>query len=260
MRTITLSHTGDVSTIQLSRPEKRNAISFEMIEELLAALREIQERAGARALILTGSGTAFCSGMDLETLQAISRQNAEENLADSRRMAQLFRSVYEFPLPTIAAVNGPAVAGGCGLASVCDFTLAAPTARFGYTEVKVGFMPALVSVFLLRLVGEKIARDLLLTGRLMDAGEAHRVGLVNEVVPAEKLMTRAGELAADLARNSPGGLRATKALLQRTQVYDLGAALDLAVSENAAIRQTADFREGIAAFLEKRAPRWKPKP
>jgi methylglutaconyl-CoA hydratase len=171
-------------------------------------------------------------------------------------MVQLFRSLYEFPKVTIAAVNGPAIAGGTGLALLCDFTLAAPEAKFGYTEVRIGFVPAIVSTFLLRQVGEKQARDLLLTGRIFDAEEASRMGLVREVVPADLLMTRARELAALLMENSPSSLRATKQLLTDHARAEMDAQIDEAVRENAAIRQTADFREGITSFLEKRKPVW----
>ena len=149
-------------------------------------------------VILTGSGKAFCSGMDLEGLRAIAKQSHEENLEDSRRLGKMFYRLYSFPKPVISAVNGPAIAGGCGIATLADFTLAAAEAKFGYTEVKIGFVPALVSVFLRRQIGEKSARDLLLSGRIIDAAEAHRMGLVMEVVPAEKLAARAREVAGIL--------------------------------------------------------------
>ena len=157
-------------------------------------------------MILTGAGKAFCSGMDLENLKALIGRSPEQSLEDSQGHGALFRTLYDFPKPTIAAVNGAAVAGGTGLATLCDFTLAVPEAKFGYTEVRIGFVPAIVSTFLLRQVGEKIARDLLLTGRLFDAAEAQRIGLVNEIVPAENLMKRARELAAQLMENSPASL------------------------------------------------------
>jgi methylglutaconyl-CoA hydratase len=171
-------------------------------------------------------------------------------------MVHLFRSLYEFPKVTIAAVNGAAIAGGTGLALLCDFTLAVPDAKFGYTEVRIGFVPAIVSTFLLRQVGEKQARDLLLTGRIFEAEEAARMGLVSEIVPAENLMKRARELAALLMENSPASLHATKQLLTAHARAELDAQIDAAVRENAAIRTTADFREGIASFLEKRKPVW----
>jgi methylglutaconyl-CoA hydratase len=171
-------------------------------------------------------------------------------------MASLFRSLYDFPKPTIAAVNGAAVAGGTGLATLCDFTLAVPDAKFGYTEVRIGFVPAIVSTFLLRQVGEKVTRDLLLTGRLFDAEEALSIGLINEIVPTEKLLDRAHELAKQLMENSPASLAATKRLLSNHARCELDAQIEAAINENAAIRATAGFREGVASFLEKRKPKW----
>ena len=153
-------------------------------------------------------------------------------------------------------LNGAAVAGGTGLATLCDFTLAVPDAKFGYTEVRIGFVPAIVSTFLLRQVGEKVARDLLLTGRLFSADEALRIGLINEVVPAEKLLDRCRELAEQLMENSPASLTYTKRLLSDHARAELDSQIEAAIRENAAIRATADFREGVASFLEKRKPKW----
>jgi methylglutaconyl-CoA hydratase len=254
-KTIQLGYDGGVATITLSRPEKRNAISFELIDDLLRALDEV-EKSEAIVLILTGAGKAFCSGLDLDNLKALLGRSPEQNLQDSRTMVRLFRSLYEFPKVTIAAVNGPAIAGGTGLALLCDFTLAVPEAKFGYTEVRIGFVPAIVSTFLLRQVGEKQARDILLTGRLFGAEEAVRMGLVKEIIAPENLMARAHELAALLMENSPASLRATKQLLTDHARANLDAQIEAAVRENAAIRTTADFREGISSFLEKRKPVW----
>ena len=253
--TIQLTSDAGIATITLNRPDKRNAISYELIDDLLQALDEVAH-SSALVLILTGAGKAFCSGMDLENLRALLGRTPEQSLQDTQTMARLFRSLYEFPKPTIAAVNGPAIAGGCGLATLCDFTLSVPDAKFGYTEVRIGFVPAIVSTFLLRQIGEKHARDLLLTGRIITADEAHRMGLVNEIVPAEKLMDRARELAAQLMENSPGSLRYTKRLLNDHARRELDVQIEAAIGENAAVRSTPDFREGIASFLEKRKPRW----
>jgi methylglutaconyl-CoA hydratase len=253
--TIQLAYDGGIATITLNRPDKRNAISYELIEDLLTAFAEVA-KSTARALILTGSGKAFCSGMDLENLKTLIGRTPEQNVEDSQVMARLFRTLYDLPKPTIAAVNGAAIAGGTGLATLCDFTLAVPEAKFGYTEVRIGFVPAIVSTFLLRQVGEKIARDLLLTGRLFDAAEALRIGLINEIVAAEGLMNRARQLAAQLMENSPASLLYTKRLLSDAAGADLDAQIEAAVRENAAIRSTADFREGISSFLEKRKPKW----
>jgi methylglutaconyl-CoA hydratase len=253
-----LAYDSGIAILTLNRPEKRNAISYELIQELLVALVEVAE-SPARVLILTGAGKAFCSGMDLENLKALIGRSPAQGLEDSQTMANLFRTLYEFPKPTIAAVNGAAVAGGTGLATLCDFTLAVPAAMFGYTEVRIGFVPAIVSTFLLRQVGEKVARDLLLTGRMFDAAHALRIGLINEIVQAEDLMNRARELAAQLMENSPASLQFTKRLLSAAARAQIDAQMEAAVRENAAIRSTPDFREGISSFLEKRKPHWSSK-
>jgi|HubBroStandDraft_6_1064221.scaffolds.fasta_scaffold178962_2 methylglutaconyl-CoA hydratase len=254
-KTLQLAYDSNVATVTLNRPDKRNAISYALIDDLVRALEEVRNSA-AHVLILTGAGKAFCSGMDLDNLKALSGRTPEQNLEDSRTMASLFRSLYEFPKPTIAAVNGAAIAGGAGLALLCDFTLAAPEAKFGYTEVRIGFLPAIVSAFLLRQVGEKIARDLLLTGRVFNAGDALKIGLINEIVPPDKLLDRARELAAQLAENSPLSLSNTKRLLADYARAELDSQIEAAIRENAGIRESADFREGIASFLEKRKPKW----
>jgi methylglutaconyl-CoA hydratase len=255
-RTIQFAVEGDLATITLNRPEKRNAISPEMIGDLLSALDEA-ERSAARAVILTGAGNAFCAGMDLEALRNLATQTQEQHAADAERMGKMFHRVYSFPKPLIAAVNGPAIAGGTGLATLADFTLAVREAKFGYTEARIGFLPAVVSVFLLRQVGEKVTRELLLTGKIFDAEEAHRLGLVTEIVAAEKLMDAARDLGRTLAALSPTSLALTKRLILRWNEKEIERDLAIAVRESAEIRQTADFREGLSAFLEKRAPQWR---
>jgi methylglutaconyl-CoA hydratase len=254
-KTIQLAYDSGVATITLNRPDKRNAISFELIGDLLGALKEV-EASDAIVLIMTGAGKAFSSGMDLDNLKTLIGRSPEQNLQDSETMVRMFRTLYEFPKVTIAAVNGAAIAGGTGLALLCDFTLAVPEAKFGYTEVRIGFVPAIVSTFLLRQVGEKQARDLLLTGRIIGAEEAARMGLVNEIVVPDNLLTRARELAVLLMENSPASLRATKKLLSDHARAEVDTQIEAALRENAAIRTTADFREGITSFLEKRKPVW----
>ena len=246
---------GNLATITLSRPEKRNAISKEMIEELLSVLGAL-ETGPARVVMITGEGRAFCSGMDLDSLKALAGQSAEENFADARRTASLFRRLWSYPNPLIAAVNGAALAGGSGIATLCDFTLAVPEAVFGYTEVRVGFIPALVALYLERQVGEKIARDLLLTGRVLSPDEAHVLGLVTRVVPAGELLSTARDVATTLIANSPGAITATKRLLVRSSEAEIDRRIEMAIAASVAIRATPDFAEGLAAFLEKRQPRW----
>lgn len=245
-----------VAIVTLNRPEKRNAISPEMITEFLQILDEVESGA-ARVLILTGQDKAFCAGMDLQALKDFRSQSDAEIVSDARRIASLFRRVYGFPKPTIAAVNGVAVAGGCGLATLCDFTLALPEAKFGYTEVRVGFIPALVSSFVVREVGEKRARDLLLSGRIFTASEAQSMGLVNEILEEDSLMPRARELAQSLAEMSPVALAHTKRLLLRFTEGEIDRETELAIEASARVRTTADFKEGLAAFFEKRKPEWR---
>jgi methylglutaconyl-CoA hydratase len=254
-QTFTLTHEGSVATITLTRPEKRNAISTQMIEELLAALAEIEHTA-ARAVIITGSGSAFCSGMDLDALKNLAQQSPTQNLEDSRRMAKMFRRLWSYPKPLIAAVNGAAIAGGCGIATLCDFTIAVPEAKFGYTEVRIGFIPAIVSVFLIRQIGDKRARDLLLTGRILTAEEAKQIGLVNHIVEPDKLMDAARIYAASLIESSPSSIERAKRLITESAAAEVDAALARAIAENASIRGTADFKEGLSSFLEKRRPIW----
>ena len=253
--TITL-HEGDgIALLTLNRPEKRNAISYELIADLQNAL-EVVKNSQSLVLIVTGAGKAFSSGMDLENLKTLVGRTPEQSVEDSRTMARLFRSIHDFPKPTIAAVNGAAIAGGTGIATICDFTIAVPEAKFGYTEVRIGFVPAIVSTFLMRQVGEKHARDLLLSGRIFAADEALRLGLVNEIVDPDRLLPRAYELARALTENSPASLKATKELLSRTINEELDRQMEAAIEGNARVRQTHDFREGISAFLEKRKPHW----
>lgn len=254
--TLKLELEGEIGIITLNRPDKRNAISPAMIDDLLAALDEA-ERGPARVVVLTGAGKAFCAGMDLEALRELATQTQEQHVANAERMGKMFYRVYSFPKPLIAAVNGAAIAGGTGLATLADFTLAVPEAKFGYTEARIGFLPAVVSVFLLRQVGEKITRELLLTGKIFDAAEAHRLGLVTQLVPQQKLMESARELAQSLIASSPTSLRLTKRIILRWNEGDIERDLAIAIRESAEIRRTADFREGLASFLEKRKPEWR---
>jgi methylglutaconyl-CoA hydratase len=248
---------GAVRVLRLNRPEVRNALSADLQEALLGALETARDDTNVRALVLTGAGKAFCAGLDLAGLRAISQSSAEENRRDSSRFARLLETLYTFPKPVVAAVNGHAVAGGAGLASACDLVVMSEEAKLGYTEVKIGFVPAVVAVLLLRQTGEKRARDLLLTGRLVLALEAQAMGLVNEVAPADEVLGRALALADMVAANSPTSLDLTKTLLSALPGMGFFDALRYAVDLNALARGTADLQEGVSAFLEKRQPSWK---
>jgi methylglutaconyl-CoA hydratase len=253
--TLLVTEDDGVRTITLNRPERRNAMTPKMQDELIAAMNEAAA-GDCRVVVFAGAGEGFCAGLDLSALQGMNDRSAAEHTADAERVARLFRTLYEMPKPTIAAVHGAAIAGGTGLATICDFTLAVPGAKFCYTEVKIGFVPALVSVFLTLQVGDKRARDLLLTGRVFTSEEAYRFGLVNEVVQPELLVARTRELAATLMANSPQSLAATKRLLAGQNRALLDAAIAAALAANAEARSTHDFREGVASFLEKRKPVW----
>ena len=246
---------GELSILTLNRPDKRNALSPELIADILEALDTI-EYGPARVAIITGAGQSFCAGMDLAALRTLADHTPAENLVDSGRTLGLFKRVWSFPKPLIAAVNGAAVAGGCGIATLCDITIASTEAKFGYTEVRIGFMPALISTFVQLQVGEKVARDLLLTGRIFGAEEARELGLVNRVVPPEQLLSTAREIASELMQNSPESLRLTKRLLARVDEDELNRRLALGIAESVAIRETPELREGLNAFLEKRKPGW----
>ncbi|MBS1798591.1 MAG: enoyl-CoA hydratase/isomerase family protein [Acidobacteria bacterium] len=254
-KTILVSEVDGVKTIMLNRPERRNAMTPEMQDELIAALEKAAV-GHCRVVVLTGAGEAFCAGLDMVHLRAIADKSLSEHVADAERVARLFRTLYELPKPTIAVVHGAAIAGGTGLATICDFTLAAPGVKFGFTEVKIGFVPALVSAFLALQVGDKRSRDLLLTGRLFTSEEAERLGLVNHVYHAEELADRASALAACLKTNSPQSMAATKRLMATQNRAWLDAAIAHALTANAEARAMHDFREGVTAFLEKRKPVW----
>jgi methylglutaconyl-CoA hydratase len=251
----TETEAGRILTITLNRPQRRNALTATMIQELTLALRAAEDsRCGI--VVLRGAGEHFCSGLDLSELRAMTNRSLEQHRLDSMNIAELFRTLYSLSLPSIAEVRGFALAGGMGIATLCDFTLASEEARFGYTEVKIGFVPAIVSSFLLLQVGEKQARDLLLSGRIIDTAEAHRLGLITRILPPAELDAAVSELCTSLLANSPCSMRATKHLLYRQEIEHLSRNLRAAVNTNAELRATDDFREGITAFLEKRKPVW----
>jgi methylglutaconyl-CoA hydratase len=253
---VALESRGHFALCTLNLPEKRNPISPAMRAALRTSMEQLLADEQIRSVIITGAGSAFCSGMDLQALSEQSSLSPEHHAADSQSIADFFEFIRTYPKPTIAAVNGPAVAGGCGLALLCDFALASEEAFFSFSEVKIGFVPALVGVYLERMIGAKAARDLLLTGRRVSAEEALRLGLITAVAPASMLLEQTAELAGVLAQNGPAALRATRELLTRASSLPLQNALKLAIEVNAAARITPECREGVAAFLAKRAPSW----
>ncbi|MDM7325358.1 MAG: enoyl-CoA hydratase/isomerase family protein [Thermus sp.] len=247
---------GPIYRVFLNDPERRNPLSPGMVEGLLSALQEAEQDPEARVVVLSGRGKAFSAGADLAFLEKVTELGAEENYRHSLSLMHLFHRLYTFPKPTVAAVNGPAVAGGAGLATACDLVVMDQEAKLGYTEVKIGFVAALVSVILVRAVGEKVAKDLLLTGRLLGAEEAKALGLVNRIAPPGKALEEALLLAQELSQNAPTSLRLTKELLLALPGMGLEDGFRLAALANAWIRETGDLKEGIRAFFEKRPPRF----
>jgi methylglutaconyl-CoA hydratase len=247
---------GPAAVLTLNRPERRNALSRPLIAALGEAVGRAQDDPAARAVVLTGAGAAFCAGMDLAELQESLAAGAEESSVwdDVLRLATVYERLYALPKPTVAAVNGAAVAGGAGLVSVCDLAVTVPEAKFGYPEVRRGLVAALVMPHLLRHVGERMARYLLLTGELIDAAEACRVGLVNALAPAERLLDQALAWARSLAEGGPQALARTKELLHRFSRQALS--IEETARASAAPRLTEECRQGLAAFFAKRPAPW----
>jgi methylglutaconyl-CoA hydratase len=249
-------HSAPAVILTMNRADKRNALSRALIQALTDAFARARDDQQVRCVILTGNGPVFCSGMDLAEL-AESLDAPKESSpvwADALSLARLYDLIYSLPKPTVAAVNGPAVAGGAGLVTVCDLAAAVPEARFGYPEVRRGLVAAMVMPHLLRHVGERTARYLLLTGELMGAAEAARRGLVNEVVPGPDLLSRAQTLAQSLAEGGPDALARTKALLQ--QFSHQALSVEEAAQASAAPRLTEECRQGLRAFFAKQPVPW----
>jgi len=246
-----------VRTIRLNRPEKRNALNGELVAALHDALDDLEADEAVRAGILAGNGSAFSAGADLASLQEMQSATPRENERDSRRLAELFRRIYLHPTPIVAQVDGPAIGGGCGLAAVCDFSLVAPDVRLGFSEVRIGFVPAIVMVFVRRKLGETAARDLMLRGRLLSGKEAADHGLVTRSVSSEDLTQACRALGREIATKTSGtAVALTKRMLAQVPGMGLSEALDYAVQMNAHARGTEDCQAGIAAFLEDEAPPW----
>ncbi len=241
-----------VSTISLNRPEVRNALSAGLVDELADAVAWADADERVRVILLRGAGNDFCAGADLSSLSEMMDADVEEQLADADALGDLFLILRRVGVPVLAAVQGHAVAGGCGLASACDMVLAAESARFGYPEVKIGFVPAMVIAMLRRAVGEKRAFDLVTTGRLIDARTAERYGLVQHRFADDEFERRCREFAEELAERSPSAVALSKRLLYQTELHGFEAAIRAGADVNVLARMTEDYREGVRAFLESR--------
>lgn len=242
--------------ITLNRPEKRNALNELMVKELRDIFLYFKDNNDIIGVSVTGSGESFCAGADLSYLQSLIDKSYEENLKDSINLKEMYWTIYNFPKPTVGLINGPAVAGGCGLMTVLDIVIASKNAIFGYPEVKIGFVASIVSVFLLQTIGLAQTRKMLFTGEIIDAVEAEKRGLIHQIVEEGELATVSNEIFSQIRKNSPQAIRQTKKLLHNHQGGMLEEMLEQACQFNAESRQTSDFKEGLQSFLEKRKPNW----
>lgn len=242
---------GSVARITLNRPEKRNALNDQMLHELKQTLLATSENEAIRSVVIQGAGSDFCSGADLSALEKISKATAAENAADAQALLELFVLIRRLPVPVIAAVHGRALAGGCGLATSCDIVLASATAQFGYPEVKIGFVPAMVTAILRRNVSEKLAFELLTRGDEINAQQAQRIGLVNHVFSDETFENDVREYAATFATRSRSAVSLTKGLLYQLDGVPFLEALQTGADVNVIARLTEDCQKGIARFLKR---------
>jgi methylglutaconyl-CoA hydratase len=246
-----------IAYITLNRPDKRNALNHEMVDLLKKALTRANQDTTVKAVVIKAEGKVFSAGADLQYLQQLQNNSYEDNLADSKNLKGLFQQIYTHDKVVIAQVQGHAIAGGCGLATVCDFVITHPGVRFGYSEVHIGFVPAIVMVYLIRRIGEGRARELLLSGHLIEAGQALEWGLVNRMVPADSLEQQVTDFALKLVdENSGQSMKRIKTMIAAVQEMGLEAALAFAVEQNAQARGTDDCRQGISAFLNKQPNKW----
>lgn len=248
---VLLSLDGTVARITLNRPEKRNALNDAIIGGVRHALKEAARSEQVRSIVLTGAGNDFCSGADLSALQKISEASVEENQADAQSLMELFLELRQVQVPVVAAVRGRALAGGCGLASACDLVLAATGARFGYPEVKIGFVPAMVMAILRRNVSEKRAFELITRGAEISAEEAREFGLVNHIFPDETFESDVNEFMAGFQKLSRSAVALTKKLLYQMDGMAFAEALAAGVDMNVIARMTDDCQQGIARFLKR---------
>jgi methylglutaconyl-CoA hydratase len=242
---------GPVARVTLNRPEKRNALDGEMVSEIRRALAESAEDSEVRVVLLSGAGKDFCSGADLAALHQIASATVRENVADARQLADVFLDMRRHPRPIVAAVRGRALAGGCGIATAADIILATESAQFGYPEIKIGFVPAMVMAIVRRSVSEKRAFELLTSAEPFPARTALEIGMINRIFPDASFDREVESYAAQLATRSASVLSLTKSLLYQIDAMAFEAALSAGVNMNALARQTEDCRRGIEQFLKK---------
>ena len=254
---ITLAINNRVGVITLNRPEKRNALSSELISELKTAFERYENDSQVSVIVLKANGPSFCAGADIADLQKLQNYSFEENRTDSNHLKELFLTIYTLKKVVIAQVQGHALAGGCGLVTVCDFAFSVPDAKFGFPEVRIGFIPAIVMIFLLRKVGEAKAKHLLISGNNFSAEQARETGLVYEIVGTDALESHVMDFAKRLIEsNSSQAMMLTKQMLTKLHSMSLLESLAIAADMNARARETEDFKRGIQSFLNKEKPSW----
>jgi methylglutaconyl-CoA hydratase len=247
-----------IGFVTLNRPDKRNALNEQVVTELKFAFNEARNTEECKLVILRSSSNAFCAGADLGYLKNLQTNSREENMADSTHLMELFKMMYTFPKVIISMVNGPAIAGGCGLATITDYSFASTKASFGYTEVKIGFVPAIVMVFLIRKIGEAKAREIVLSGEVFSADRAKSIGLINTVVNDSELEKFTLDFANNLInQTSPHSIALIKEMLAVVPEKSLDDALVYAANMNAIMRETTDCKKGINAFLNKEKITWR---
>ncbi len=257
MEFVTYEVSDRIGYVTLNRPEKRNALNDQVVTELKEAFKRASEDSNVKVVVLRANGAAFCAGADLAYLQQLQKNTFEENLEDSNHLKELFYQIYTLDKIVVAQIEGHAIAGGCGLATVCDFAFSVPEAKFGYTEVRIGFIPAIVKVFLLRKIGEMKAKRLLLTGELIDANEAKQLDLINKVVDGSDIVKEVSAFCQMLIKNNSGQSMAfTKKMISDVQSMSLEDGLQHAAEMNAKARASEDCQKGIASFLNKEPFIW----
>lgn len=254
---ITVHTSNRISTVTINRPNTRNALDNVVIKELLDAVQTQGRLSDTRVIVLTGAGSAFCAGMDLEYLQKYSQLSQEENVEDAKNLVKLLMAISSCKKPVIAMVNGPAMGGGCGLAAACDFVFASKSAKIGTPEVRLGFVPAVILFFLVKRIGQSKARELAIEGKVLSADDAKTISLVNDVYADEQLSQHVYNFAQKLVvETSPSSVGLTKDLFTRLDEMTVSEFLDYAANLNALARKTEDFKKGIESFIKKEKLQW----
>lgn len=257
--TLNINVAHHIATVTLNRPEVRNAFNETVIAELTGAFRALGDTPEVRAIVLAGNGPAFCAGADLNWMKKMAGYSHDENRADAMTLASMLHTIWSCPKPVIARIHGDTYAGGVGLAAACDIIVAAETVTFCLSEARLGLLPATISPYVIRAMGEQAARRYFITAERFGAAEALRIGFAHAVVAADALDAKVAEVAAALAANSPNAVRESKRLVQEVSGVPVDADLLADTADRiAAIRASDEGREGVRSFLEKRAPAWKP--